>query len=116
MALTVSARARWNGPSTPALIRGAALCAAAGVGLSITDYADTAKWLAVIGVISMIVALHRFGRLGPDEPIHFELEAPRKKKKKKRTPEAAAEPPAQPAAAEAAAASDATSDPDDAEQ
>jgi len=113
MALTVSARARWNGPSTPALIRAAALCAAAGVGLSITDYADTAKWLAVIGVIAMIVALHRFGRLGPDEPIHFQLEAPRKKKRKKRTPDAAAEPTAEAAAAEAAVSSEATNDPDD---
>ena len=82
MALTVSARSRWTGPSTPALIRVAALCAAAGIFLSITEYADTGKWLAIIGVVLLIVGLHRFGRTGPDEPIRFELEPLRKKKKK----------------------------------
>jgi len=94
MALTVSARARWNGPSTPALIRGAALCAAAGVGLSITEYTDIAKWLAIIGVLLMIVGLHRFGRSGPDEAIHFQLEPARKKKKKRKAAPALAEEPA----------------------
>jgi hypothetical protein len=84
MALTVSARSRWTGPSTPALIRGAALCAAAGIFLSLTEYADTGKWLAVIGVVLLIVGLHRFGRTGPDEPIRFELAPLRKKKKKKK--------------------------------
>ena len=84
MAVTVSARARWNGPSTPALIRAAALLAAAGVGLSITEYADTAKWFAIVGVLLMIVGLHRFGRSGADEPIRFQLEPVRKKKKKKK--------------------------------
>ena len=91
MALTVSARSRWNGPSTPALIRAAALCAAAGVGLSITEYADTAKWLAIVGVLLMIVGLHRFGRSGPDEAIAFQLEPLRKKKKKRKKSEALAE-------------------------
>jgi len=90
MALTVSARARWNGPSAPALIRAAALCAALGIGLSLTEYVDTAKWMAVIGVVLLIVALHRFGRTGPDEPIHFQLEPARKRKKKRPTAEAAA--------------------------
>jgi hypothetical protein len=84
MALTVSARSRWTGPSTPALIRGAALCAAAGIFLSLTEYADTGKWLAVVGVVLLIVGLHRFGRTGPDEPIRFELLPLRKKKKKKK--------------------------------
>ncbi|MEP7052286.1 MAG: hypothetical protein ABJB12_18110 [Pseudomonadota bacterium] len=92
MALTVSARARWNAPSAPALIRAAALCAAAGIGLSITEYADTAKWLAVIGVLLMIVGLHRFGRTGPDEPIHFQLKSVRKKKKAKKRESGANEP------------------------
>ncbi|HEY3664827.1 MAG TPA: hypothetical protein VGL19_02460 [Polyangiaceae bacterium] len=88
MALTVSARSRWTGPSTPALIRGAALCAAVGIFLSITEYADTGKWLTVAGVVLLIVALHRFGRSGPDEPIRFELAPLRKKKKKKKKAEA----------------------------
>ncbi len=79
------------------LIRGAALCAAAGVALSITDSGDLGKWLTGIGVLSMIVALHRFGRSGPDEPIGFQL-APRRKKKKKKDPPPVA--PAAPAAPE----------------
>jgi hypothetical protein len=87
MALTVSARSRWTGPSTPALIRGAALCAALGIFLSITEYADTGKWLTVVGVVLLIVGLHRFGRTGPDEPIRFELAPLRKKKKKKKKTE-----------------------------
>ena len=84
MALTVSARSRWTGPSTPALIRGAALCAAAGIFLSLTEYAEPGKWLAVAGVVSLIFGLHRFGRTGPDEPIRFTLAPLRKRKKKKR--------------------------------
>jgi hypothetical protein len=85
MALTVSAHSRRPGPSTSLLIRSAAVCAAAGVGLSITDYASIGKWLAVVGVVLMIVGLHRFGRTGPDEAIHFQLEPAKKKKKKKKT-------------------------------
>ena len=46
MALTVSARARLSGPSTGVLIKVAALCAAIGIGSSITEYADFGKWLA----------------------------------------------------------------------
>jgi hypothetical protein len=86
MALTVSARQRWRGPSPSALIRIAAILAALGVALSITDdYAVFGKWFAISGVVSLIVALHRFGRLGPDAPIRFEAAPlPRKKKKKKR--------------------------------
>lgn len=92
MALTVSARSRRGGPSTPALIRGSALCAAAGVGLSITDYADFGKWLTVIGVVAMVIALHRFGRSGPDEPIRFQLAPLQKKKKRKKSARVAREP------------------------
>lgn len=86
MALTVSARNRFTGPSESTLIRIAAIFAALGVALSITDdYAGFGKWFAVIGVLLLIVGLHRFGRLGPDPAIHFEeAAAPRKKKKKRR--------------------------------
>ncbi|MEO8904005.1 MAG: hypothetical protein ABI627_20995 [Polyangiaceae bacterium] len=104
MALTVSARSRWNGPSTPALIRAAALCAAAGVGLSITEYADTAKWLVIVGVVLMLVGLHRFGRSGPDEPIRFQLEPARKRKKKKKKSEVLTEEPSQERATDEASA------------
>jgi len=86
MALTVSARNRFSGPSVSTLIRVAAIFAALGVALSITeDYAEFGKWFAVGGVVLLIVGLHRFGRTGPDPAIHFEA-APvlRKKKKKKK--------------------------------
>jgi len=86
MALTVSARNRFSGPSVGTLIRVAAIFAALGVALSITDdYAEFGKWFAVSGVVLLIVGLHRFGRTGPDPAIHFEAApAPRKKKKKKK--------------------------------
>jgi hypothetical protein len=86
MALTVSARDRFRGPSANMLIRIAAIFAALGVALSITDeYAAFGKWFAVIGVFLLVVGLHRFGRMGPDAAIRFEAApAPRKKKKKKK--------------------------------
>ena len=84
MALTVSARSRFTGPSTPTLIKAAAICAAVGVGASLTEYADYAKWLAVLGVLLLVFGLHRFGRLGPDDAIVFELSPPRKKRKRKK--------------------------------
>ncbi|MES1176110.1 MAG: hypothetical protein ABUL62_17445 [Myxococcales bacterium] len=102
MAVTVSARSRFNGPSTSALIRAAGLCAALGVGLSITDYADFGKWITVAGVLLLIYSLHRYGRTGPDAPIVFELAPPRKKKKKKR--KASAEPDAGPPASDPSSA------------
>jgi hypothetical protein len=84
MALTVSARSRFTGPSTPSLIKGAAICAALGIGSSLTEYADFGKWLTVAGVLLLILGLHRFGRLGPDDAIVFELPPPAKKKKRKK--------------------------------
>jgi hypothetical protein len=92
MALTVSARSKFTGPSTPSLIKGAAVCAAVGIGSSLTEYADFGKWLTVAGVLLSIWGLHRFGRLGPDAPIVFELPARKKKKRKSALPEAEPEP------------------------
>jgi hypothetical protein len=83
MALTVSARARFSGPSTETLIKGAATCAAVGIAASITEYVDYGRWLTVIGVLLLVAGLHRYGRLGPDEAIIFELSPPAKKKKRK---------------------------------
>lgn len=91
MALTVSARSKFTGPSTPSLIKGAAICAAVGIGSSLTEYADFGKWLTVAGVLLSIWGLHRFGRLGPDAPIVFELPPRKKKKRKSALPEAEAE-------------------------
>jgi len=85
MAVTVSARDRFRGPSAGALIRIAAIFAALGIACSITeDYAGLGKWFAVLGVILLVVGLHRYGRLGPDAAIQFEEAAPPRKKKKKR--------------------------------
>ncbi|HYP98733.1 MAG TPA: hypothetical protein VER96_08665 [Polyangiaceae bacterium] len=89
MALTVSARSRFTGPSTPSLIKGAAICAAVGIAASLSEYADFGKWLVVAGVLLLIVGLHRFGRLGPDPAIVFELPPPRKKRKRKKPVESA---------------------------
>jgi hypothetical protein len=36
-----------------------------GVVLAVSDD-DTGRWLIVGGIITLFVALHRFGRLGPD--------------------------------------------------
>ena len=91
MALTVSARSRFTGPSTPALIKAAAICAAVGIGSSITEYADFGKWLAVAGVLLLITGLHRYGRMGPDESIVFELPAPRKKKRSRKAADGTSE-------------------------
>jgi len=84
MALTVSARSRNPWPSTPNLIKGAAICAAVGIAASLSEYADYGKWLTVAGVLLLILGLHRFGRSGPDAAIVFELPAPRKKRKRKK--------------------------------
>lgn len=78
---------------TETLVRLAAVCAALGIASSLTDYNDYGRWLAVAGVMLLIVSLHRFGRSGPDDAIVFEASpAPRKKKKKKKS-----EPPDAPA-------------------
>jgi hypothetical protein len=57
------------------------------------------KLIAGAGIITLIWSIHRFGRLGPDEPIVFEQpeeDAPAfKKKKKKKKRATAEEPPAQ---------------------
>jgi len=94
MALTVSARSRFTGPSTETLIKAAGVCAAVGIGSSITEYADVGKWLTVAGVLLLIAGLHRFGRMGADPPIVFELAAPRKKRKRKKAAPSEGEPPA----------------------
>jgi hypothetical protein len=50
------------------------------------------KVLAAGGIIALVWSIHRFGRLGPDEMIVYEVPeeapAPKKKKKKKRKPAA----------------------------
>ena len=81
--MTASATSPGQNAKTSSLIRVAGLSAALGIALSLTDYADVGRWLTVLGVILLLVGLHRFGRAGPDAPIVVELPSPRKKKRKK---------------------------------
>ena len=80
----VSARSDRPVSRTPALIRIAGLGSALGIALSLTDYVDYGRWVTAAGVLLLLVSLHRFGRSGPDEPIHFELPPSRKNRKKKK--------------------------------
>ena len=45
-----------------------AVGALAGIVLAVTDD-DTGRLLVVAGVVTLFVALHRFGRLGPDSGV-----------------------------------------------
>ena len=53
-----------------------------------SDDSTLPKIIAAVGVVALIWSIHRFGRLGPDEPIVFEApdEPVKKKKKKKKRP------------------------------
>jgi len=53
-----------------------------------SDDSTLPKVIAAVGVVTLIWSIHRFGRLGPDEAIVFEVpdEPVKKKKKKKKRP------------------------------
>jgi hypothetical protein len=58
-----------------------------GVAFNLDGDGTLPKLLAAVGVGALIWSLHRYGRLGPDEPMTFaeaEPVAARKKKKKKK--------------------------------
>ncbi len=95
-----AATSHWAWPSARGLIRVAGACAVIGIGLSASDYGDLGKWLAIVGVALLVVGLHRFGRMGPDAPLVFDVAVRPLKKKKKKKPTPAA-PDASPAAADA---------------
>jgi hypothetical protein len=62
-----------------------------------SDDGTLPKVIAAAGVIALIWSIHRYGRLGPDEPMVFaapEEAAPKRKKKKKKR--SVAEPPSAP--------------------
>lgn len=66
----------------------AATLGVVGVATNLNGDGTLPKLIAAAGIVTLIWSIHRFGRLGPDEPISFvepEPEARRKKKKKKRT-------------------------------
>lgn len=66
----------------------AATLAVLGVASNLGGDSTLAKLLVAVGVIALIWSLHRFGRLGPEEPMVFAAPEPpeslRKRKKKKR--------------------------------
>lgn len=78
----------------------AATLGVVGIAFNLNGDGTLPKILAGAGIIALIWSIHRFGRLGPDEPMQFaepEPEAPRKKKKKKkRAPADSADAPAAP--------------------
>ena len=84
MALTVSARSTLHWPEHAEPDQGAAICAALGIGSSITEYADFGKWLTVIGVLLLIVGPAPLRSAWARTPrSSSKLAAPRKKKKQK---------------------------------
>jgi hypothetical protein len=80
----VSAQAKSHSLGTATLVKIAGACAALGIASSLTEYSDYGRWLTVLGVLLLLVGLHRFGRSGPDAVIYFEVEPPARKKKKKK--------------------------------
>lgn len=71
----------------------AATLGVVGIAFNLNGDGTLPKVLAAAGIIALIWSIHRYGRLGPDAPIAFEVpeEAPRKKKKKKKRAPAASE-------------------------
>jgi hypothetical protein len=44
---------------------------AAGIGLAAVGDAAIGRWMVVVGVVGLIVGLHRYGRLGADPPLEL---------------------------------------------
>jgi hypothetical protein len=80
----------FSGPEQNArrLMAIAATLGVVGIAFNLNGDGTLPKILAGAGVVALIWSIHRYGRLGPDEPIAFSApepeEAPRKKKKKKK--------------------------------
>lgn len=54
------------------LLRVAATTTVVGIFLAAAGDEDLSRWLTIAGIILLIVALHRFGRLGADEPLDLD--------------------------------------------
>ncbi|HET9952902.1 MAG TPA: hypothetical protein VFQ61_00285 [Polyangiaceae bacterium] len=55
-------------PKTRTLIQAGAVLTVFGIALSAAGDGSIGRWLTLGGMFVLIVGLHRFGRLGPDEP------------------------------------------------
>lgn len=53
-------------------VRVAGVTAAVGIFLASAGDDGLARWLTLAGLVLLVVALHRFGRLGTDEPLEFD--------------------------------------------
>lgn len=57
---------------TRTLLRVGAVTAGVGIALAASGDPELARWLVLGGIVLLVFGLHRFGRLGTDEPIEFE--------------------------------------------
>lgn len=71
-------------PNTRILLAIATTLGVLGIALAAAGGEDLPKVLTLIGLLAMIVGLHRYGRLGPDAPMLFAAPTKAPKKKKKR--------------------------------
>jgi hypothetical protein len=71
-------------PNTRILLMVATTLGILGIALAAAGGETLAQAFTLIGLLAMIIGLHRYGRLGPDAPIQFA--SAKTKKKKKRAP------------------------------
>lgn len=64
-------RARGSEAKARNLLRLAAPIAAAGILLSSSGDRNLARWLTLLGLVLLVIGLHRFGRLAADPPMDF---------------------------------------------
>lgn len=58
--------------STRTLLRVGAVTTAVGIALAASGDPGLARWLVLGGLVLLVYGLHRFGRLGADEPIELD--------------------------------------------
>lgn len=63
----LAAALRPSESKTRTLILSGAVLTVFGIALSAAGDGSTARWLAIGGLLCLLIGLHRFGRLGPDE-------------------------------------------------
>jgi hypothetical protein len=70
--MTKPERSRPREASTRTLLKVATTTAVVGIALAASGDEDLARWLTLIGLVAMVVGLHRFGRLGADPALDLE--------------------------------------------